>query len=256
MTPRSSAPVAPGPDAGVRSAIPQPRQFPNTRWTLVVAAGGPTSPQSRAALEELCRLYWYPVYGFMRRQGKSADDALDLTQGLFADILARKDFAVAHPERGKFRSWLLGCAKHYLARVHEHQTAQKRGGAQPTVPIDAKGAESRYLAEPTDGLTPETFFMRQWVWSALDGALRALRDETAEASLKRFEVLSPYLVDAGDQPYAEVARTLETTEGAVKKAISDLRDLFRGHLRARLADTVQGDTDLDAEIRELLDLLS
>jgi RNA polymerase sigma factor (sigma-70 family) len=230
------------------------RQFPNTRWTLVMAAGGATSPHSRAALEELCRLYWAPVYGFFRHRGKSADEAADLTQGLFADLLARKDFAVADPDRGKFRSWLLGCAKNFLANEFDRASAAKR--APPLFEISTEDAERRFAAEPADQDTPETRFLRRWIWSALEHSLRALRDETAEASLKRFDVLSPYLIDAGEQSYAEAGKTLELSENATKQAVHKLRERFRGHLRALLADTLGGDGDIDAELRELMGSLS
>ena len=177
----------------------QPRSFQTTRWSLVVAAGGTTNPRSQAALAELCRLYWYPVYAFVRRSGKAPDDAQDLTQGFFAELLQRKDLGAADPTRGRFRSWLLGCAKHYLANRHDYETAQKRGGDMPAVPLDEGDAEGRYSHEPVEGVTPEQLYLRRWAMLLVGRVLTQFREERVRAGkVERFDLLQPYLVDEGE----------------------------------------------------------
>jgi RNA polymerase sigma-70 factor (ECF subfamily) len=237
--------------------VAQPRSFQTTRWSLVVAAGGTTSPVSKAALDELCRLYWYPVFAFIRRSGNSADDAEDLTQGFFADLLQRDDFGTADPTRGKFRSWLLGCVKHYLANRRDHAAALKRGGGTPPLSIDRDDAEARYAYEPVDGVTPEQLYLRRWAMQLIGRVLAELREEMVRASkVRRFDLLEPYLVEEGDLSYAQVAELLESNANNVKQAVSNLREKFRGRLRAEIAGTVMSIDEVDEEIRLLLAALA
>lgn len=227
-------------------ADPLPRRFQTTRWSLVLAAGGTTSPRSKAALEALCHLYWYPVYAYVRRSGKTPEDAEDLTQGLFADLLNRKDLQAADPSRGRFRSWLLGCAKHYLANQHDQKTALKRGGKETL--------EARYLLEPTDGVTAEQLYFRRWSMVLISQVLEDLRAESTDVA--RFELLSPYLVDEGDESYAALGPRLGLKENAVKQAVHALRERFRQRLRAEISGTVESVEDVDDELRHLLAALA
>lgn len=235
----------------------QPRSFQTTRWSLVLAAGGTTSPRSEVALAELCRLYWYPVYAFVRRTGKSADASLDLTQGFFADLLQRKAVGVADPARGRFRSWLLGCLKHHLANRHDHDTAQKRGGGTPTVPLDGEDAEGRYSREPVEGVTPEKLYLRRWVLLLVDRVLTELREEKVRAgTVERFDRLKPYLVDEGEASHTELGGDLGMDANAVKQAIHRLRERFRDRLRTEVAGTVESVEEIDDEVRLLLAALA
>ena len=255
--PPSGFPPAPSRTGGVG--------FVTTHWTLVFDAAREGTPQSRAALETLCGRYWYPLYAFVRRQGHSADDAGDLTQEFFLRLLARNDFAAADPSRGRFRSYLLGALKHFLADQRDRTRARKRGGGRPVESIDGGGnghpsiagdfdeAERRYAAEPADPATPEAEFDRRWALSLLADVLERLRAEMqGQGKLDLFEALKGSIGgrDAG-RPYREVAGSLGMSEGAVKVAVHRLRRRYRELLREQIAQTVGGPGEVDAEIRDL-----
>ena len=145
------------------------REFTTTHWSAVLAAGEGVSPQAARALEELCRIYWYPLYAFVRRKGHSPHDAQDLTQGFFAYLLEHHLVARADPQAGRFRSFLLGSLKHFLAHEHERATALKRGGGQPVLSFDQLAPEERYALEPSDPATPETIFDQRWAQQQMGG---------------------------------------------------------------------------------------
>lgn len=237
---------------------PDARQFVTTHWSLVLAAGGQSSPGSRQALETLCRLYWYPLYAYVRRRGYSADEALDLTQGFFARILEKNAVASADPGRGKFRSYLLGALKHFLANEWDRASAQKRGGGCDTLSIDGPEAEGRYRHEPADDITPQKLFERRWVLTLLDLALQELREEFARQDRERiFDRLKGFL--GGERPgvpYARVAAELDMTEAAVKVAVHRLRRRYRQLLRNQIAQTVGSSAEIDEEIQQLFAVLS
>jgi RNA polymerase sigma-70 factor (ECF subfamily) len=247
-------PPRPPPDPAGAPA-PGPHQFATTRWTLVAAAGKTATPEARKALGELCRLYWYPLYAFVRRRGYDADEALDLTQGFFTRLIEKNDLADASRERGRFRSWLLSSVKHFLANEWDRATAQKRGGGRAvySIDIDPDDAERRYRHEPSHSLTPERVFDRRWALTMLEQALDALKlecDREGKAAL--FEALRPSLTaDAQDESYQAVADRLETTQGAVKVAAHRLRRRYRDLLREQIAQTVRQPEDVDDEIRDL-----
>ena len=136
-------------------------QFNTTHWSVVVAAGQSSSPAAEAALEQLCRAYWYPLYCYVRRAGHTPEDAQDRTQEFFARLLEKNYFALASRERGRFRSFLLASLKNFLTNEYLRNTRLKRGGAQPLISFDAVGAENRYVAEPIDTATPETRLLRR-----------------------------------------------------------------------------------------------
>jgi DNA-directed RNA polymerase specialized sigma24 family protein len=235
-------------------AAPKARRFPTTRWSLVLAAGGATSSHSRLALDELCRVYWYPLYCFARSQGKDADAAADLTQAFIADLLQRKDLARVEQDRGRFRSWLLGCFKHFLFNDTAHAHAQKRGGGQATVSIDAVDAEGRYERELVDGVTPEKLYLRRWTQQLLERTLVALRTEAADP--KRFDALKPYLTDEGEGTYATLGEAMGLNANAAKQAVHQLRVKYRERLRAEVAETLDDPDDVDSELALLIDSLS
>src|SRR5688572_10379401 len=138
------------------------RGFRTTRWSLVLTAGRDSTPASRAALAELCELYWPPLYSYARRQGHSVEQAQDLTQAFFARLLEKRYVEAADPQRGRFRSFLLASFKHFIANERDREQAQKRGGGQAPLSLEFETAEARYTAEPRDTLTPEALFERQW----------------------------------------------------------------------------------------------
>lgn len=227
--------------------------FQTTRWSLVVAAGGATNARSKRALSELCGLYWDPVHAFVRHGERSPEAARDLTQGFFEDLLQRNDLGTVDPTRGKFRSWLLGCVKHYLAKERAHHQAQKRGGGVEAVPLHLAAAEERSTREPTDGVTPEQLYLRRWAMLLLGRVLDELREEKVRTGkVERFDLLQPFLVDQGESSYATVGLALGLKDNAVKVAVHGLRERFRERLRAEIAGTVVSAEEIDEEIRQLL----
>ncbi len=231
----------------------QPKSFATTRWSLVAEAGGAASPECRAALATLCELYWYPLYAFVRRKGYQAAEAQDLTQAFFAELLEKERLQLADPQRGRFRSFLLGALNHFLANQRRAAAAQKRGGGHNVLSIDFDDGETRYQREPVDATTPEKIFQRRWTMTLLDRAVGRLRDEFAAAGkLELFDQLKLHLGgDPEATAYGELAQALQTTEGAVKTAAHRLRKRCRELLREEIAQTVCDPEEIDAELQEL-----
>jgi RNA polymerase sigma-70 factor (ECF subfamily) len=234
-----------------------PRSFETTRWSLVVSAGQIGTPESKEALATLCGLYWYPIYLFVRRRGYNAEEALDLTQGFFTRLLEKNDLATADRSRGRFRSWLLGCLKHFLANEWDRSTALKRGGGKSLLSIDAEDAEGRYLREPSHDLTPERVFDRRWALTLLDQTLSTLREECKKnGKTALFDALKPALAGEGrDESYSNLGTQLGMSEGAVKVAAHRLRARYRDILRLRIAETVDTEQAVDEEIKDLFEAL-
>jgi RNA polymerase sigma factor (sigma-70 family) len=229
------------------------RQFASTRWSLVAAAGQARSPQSQAALETLCQLYWYPLYAYARRHLASAHDAQDLTQAFFAQLLEKDYLQAADPQRGKFRSFLLTAFKHFLSKERERANAQKRGGGRRLVSLDFEIAERRYHLEPVDHATPETVYERGWALAILEQTLARLRQELANAGKEKlFEYLKGALAGEGVQgSYARIAEELGISEQAVKVAVYRLRRRYQELLRAEIAQTVASPAEVEDELRDL-----
>jgi RNA polymerase sigma-70 factor (ECF subfamily) len=229
-------------------------RFATTRWSLVVsAAGSADEPAARDALATLCRAYWYPLYAFLRRQGTPPDDAQDLVQAFFVEVLEKDRLAAADRERGKFRSFLLASLKHFQANEWRRATAQKRGGNAAAVSLDLEAGERRFSLEPAHELTAERIFLRQWAMTLLEQTLAALREEfSAAGKAELFERLKEHLGGAGERvPYRELAEELGTTEGALKVAMHRFRARWREVLRDQIAQTVAGPEEIDDELREL-----
>lgn len=222
--------------------------FHTTRWSLIAAVREPAAPAAQLALAELCASYWYPIYAFIRRTGHNADAAQDSTQGFFTQLLEKGGLAGADRAKGKFRSYLLGACRHYLANEHDHATAAKRGGGQPVLSLDFPDAERRYLVEPIDQRTADQLFERRWALTLLDRTMSELQAEYAAAGNESlFDRLKETLT-GGAASHAEMATDLGMTEGAVKVAAHRLRKRYRELLREAIADTAD---DVDEEIREL-----
>ena len=229
--------------------------FATTRWTLVAAAQGAGTPEAQAALADLCRLYWYPLYAYVRRRGHDHHQAQDLTQAFFARLLEKNDLTAADQTRGRFRSFLLTACQHFLLNQLDHDTARKRGGGKAHVPLDFAGADGRYAAEPAHDDTPERLFDRRWALELLDQALAELRQEYAaagEAKQRLFEALSPVVGGEAEASYTQVGEKLGMSEGAVKVAAHRLRKRCRELLREAVAQTVADPAEVDEELRHLL----
>ncbi len=233
-------------------------QFTTTHWSLVLGAGAPNVVAAREALEQLCGVYWYPLYAFIRRLGHSPADAQDLTQGFFVYLLERQLVAKADPQFGRFRSFLLGSLKHFLAHEHERATALKRGGGRSVVSLDSFDPEERYALEPSDTATPEAIFDQRWALQQIENALKHLRTEYASAGRGGlFDLLKDYVWgDKNALTLAEIAERLDLTEEAIKKSVQRLRQRFRDSLRAEVAQTVAAPDQIDEELRHLRAALS
>lgn len=227
------------------------RDFPTTRWTLVVAAGDPRRQESRTALVSLCEVYWYPLYAYVRRRGHSVDEAQDLTQEFFLRILEGQYLDRADPAKGRFRSFLLTSLKFFLADEMDRSRAQKRGGAPP-LPFEVSSGEELYRREPAHEETPESIFERRWAHSVLDSVVARLRDEFVQnGRLDHFNKLKVFLLGQTEAPYAVLARELETSEGALKVAIHRLRKRYRDLIRLEIAETVADPSEVESELRFL-----
>ena len=228
-------------------------EFLPTRWSIVLAAADGKSI-SRRALEELARAYWFPLYAFIRRQGHSAAESEDLTQEFFFQLLERQLLESVDPAKGRFRSFLLACAKHFLSHQRNKVRAQKRGGNQALISLDS--AESRYAVEPADALTPERLFERRWALAVLDQVLARLAAQYAQREESAlFDALKETLITSATPSHARIAESLGMTPGAIKVAAHRLRRRYRDILREEIAQTVASPEEINDEISYLLKCL-
>jgi RNA polymerase sigma factor (sigma-70 family) len=237
---------------------PKPGWFATTHWSVVLTAGGCESPAGQAALESLCRAYWYPLYAFVRRQGHAPPDAEDLVQGFFAGLLEKNWLATATPEKGKFRSFLLGALNHYLSDMRDRAQAAKRGGGKAIFSLDAETGENLLLQEPASDLSPEREFEKRWAVTLLQQALGRLRREyQAAGKLPIYEALKGFLEgEARPGDYAQVAARLGMSAGAVAVAVHRLRQAYRESVRVEIANTVATPGEVDEELRHLFTLVA
>ena len=229
--------------------------FVPTRWSLIANARSADQPHARRALEELCDAYWFPVYAFVRRSGKSREDAEDLTQGFFASVIEKDTLAKADPERGRFRTFVIACLKRHLGKEHQKATAAKRGGGQPLVRIDTDEAEERYVVELRDDLTPEKLFERMLAIEIFLGADSEVAAEwQAEGKGELFTALRDKLDDegSGGKTYPALSAEFNIPEGTLKSHGSRLRKHLRRTVRDRVAETLVRPEDVDEEIAILL----
>lgn len=233
-----------------------PRRFATTQWSLVLRAGKASAGEAARALGELCQQYWPPVYAYLRRAGHSPDAAAELTQEFFCRLLER-GLGSPSPQKGRFRTYLLGALKHFLANQRRRARARKRGGGQAVVSLDAAAAEERLGAEPIERVAPERLYERQWAQSLLERVRQMLAAEYRSAGkAEQYEKLSAFLT--GEAPagtYAELARQWGTSEAALKVAVHRLRQQFGRRLRELVAQTVASPQEVDEEIAALREAL-
>ena len=231
--------------------------FATTHWSVVLAAQAAHTPHATETLEQLCQTYWYPLYVFVRRQGRSPEDAQDLTQEFFARLLEKNYLAQVAREKGKFRSFLLAALRHFLSDQRDRARAVKRGGGADCLSQDAQTAEERYRLEPVDRMDAEKTYERRWAMTLLEQALTRLRDENVAAGkAELFEHLRSFVAGETDSSCAEAAAQLALTESAVKSALHRLRQRYRELVREEIAQTVADPTEIDAEIRYLITVMS
>lgn len=233
-------------------------QFPETPWTQVALAGDGNT-LAHQALSKLCNMYWYPVYAFLRRSGRAAHDAEDLTQEFFQRVLKANDFGKAEKGKGRLRSYLLGALKNFLAYDHRRRTAQKRGGGAVVLSFDADEAEERYAKEPGEDAAPDQVFDRRWAMTVLENALGELEAEyKSRGKEELFEAFSPQLslagVDAAES-YEEIGNRLGMSEGSVKVAVHRLRKRYREMIFRHVAPTVEDEEQVDDELSYFLSCL-
>ena len=224
---------------------------------MLAAAGQGDSPHAAAALEKLCRAYWYPLYAYVRRRGSGPEDAQDGTQSFFARLLERDLLSRASPQRGRFRSFLLTALQNFLADEHDRAVAHKRGAGQPLIALDALDGEARYALEPSDDVSPDKLFERRWATTVLEQAWASLEAEyAAEGKADLFRELRRFNSALESAPgYAEVAGKLGLPENTVKSLVLRMRRRYRALLRAEIGHTVSDPSEIDEEIRYLLGVL-
>jgi RNA polymerase sigma-70 factor (ECF subfamily) len=235
-----------------------PRAFATTLWSVVQAAGqGPSVPAQRA-LETLCRAYWYPIYAYARRKGYKPEEAEDLTQEFFARLIAKDHFRLADRSKGKFRGFLLSTLDYFLAREWRRAHRLKRGGQFTFISMDEHPPEERYQLEPADHETPERKFLRNWALTVLKQAMNALQSECEANGKARLFGEAKNLIsgERHGETYAQISRSLNMGEGAVRVAVHRLRQRYGELLRSEVAHTVDTEDEVDEELRYLFQVLS
>ena len=225
---------------------------------MILAAGNESSPKTRVALEWLCRSYWFPLYAHVRAKGFSPHDAEDLTQEFFARFLQTNPLRTVSQERGRFRAFLLASMNHFLGNEWDRRRAQKRGGGQRALSLDADSAEQRLQIEPASELTPERLYDRLWASTLLESVLARLKSEMSDAGKStQFDVLRGFLSDTANAlSYEDAATRLRLTEAATRKCVQRLRQRYRELLREEVAHTVAAPHEIDSELRYLLSVFT
>ena len=248
-------------DGASRGAIGQSTQdgavaFTTTHWSVVLAAQG-ESPAAQEALEKLCRIYWWPLYGFVRREGYKPEEAQDLTQAFFARLLERKDLETVKQERGRLRSYLLASIKNFLSKARHREMTVKRGEGQPLISLDDLLARERADQEPAHKLSADRIYERRWALTLLEQVLARLGAEYEVAGkLPLFDRLKELLAGESGQPsQAEIAAEMQMTENAVKQAFHRLRHRYRQLLHEEIANTVAAPDDVEDELRHFMAVL-
>ena len=233
------------------------RWFTTTHWSVVLAARQAGTPGTAAALENLCRTYWPPLYAYIRREGNDATEAQDLTQDFFARLLTKDYLQRLHHQGGKFRSFLLAYLKNFLSEQRRKAGAQQRGGGCVFVSLDEPAGEDGYLLEPVDDLTPDQVFERRWAQTVLQTALDRLRAEyVARGQAALFDLLQDYQPrEPGGRSYAQLGNDFDMTEAAIKSAVQRMRQRHRELLREEVAHTVTRPEEIEEELRHFRTLL-
>jgi RNA polymerase sigma-70 factor (ECF subfamily) len=230
--------------------------FTTTHWSVVLEAQG-ESPAAQEALEKLCRTYWRPIFAFLRRQGLSSEEAEDITQGFFAELLERGSLSAVRKEKGRFRSFLLGGLKYFLANEERRVMAIKRGKGQRLISLDAVRAEEQIELGPADPMTAEMIYERRWALTVLERVLSRLKNEYhAAGNAALFDALKELLPDEPGSPsQAVIAARLGMTENAVRQAFYRFRQRYQSLLREEIANTVATPGDIEDELRHLIAVL-
>jgi RNA polymerase sigma-70 factor (ECF subfamily) len=232
--------------------------FATTHWSVVLEAGEQSSPQAETALTRLCKTYWLPVYAFVRKRGHSPEQAQDLTQAFFTNFLEKQHVTKANRDRGRFRSFLMTSVENFLRNENERARALKRGGGRELLSLDELDAEARYLCEPTTEPDPAKAFEQRWAATLFETVLSRLQAEFgASGRSELFEALQAHLCgDADSTPYPELAERFGLTLANVKITALRLRQRYRELFREEIAHTVALPSQIDDEIRYLMQVVS
>ncbi len=232
--------------------------FATTHWSVVLEAGGQDTPQSAAALEQLCRTYWYPLYAYLRRTGCNPPDAEDLVQGFFLYLMEGQILRSVAREGGRFRSFLLGTLKNFVSDQRDKASAQKRGGGRRLVSWESAEAEHRFMLEPANVESAERLFERRWVLALLERAMERLQHECASAGkAELFAHIEGFISgEKGLASYADVAAQMKLSPSALKSVIFRLRQRYHELVREEVGHTVADPAELKDELRHLLGLFS
>lgn len=236
------------PELTARSAASH--RFRTTQWGLVAAASCQGTPECQRALATLCQQYWFPLYAFVRRQGYPVQEAEDLTQTFFATILETKALSAADPQHGKFRSFLLAAMRKFLVNEWVRAKAQKRGGGCEIVSLDAEDGEMRLAADSRTGQSPESYFDRQWAITVLNLALESLKAEYEKSGKEKvFARLQPLLAgNESESDQQQIGHELNMSHSAVRVAIHRMRERYARLLRKQIAQTLDSDDGIEAEL--------
>ena len=244
-------------DSEPAERLPQSHRFNTTHWSVVLAAATLDSPAATESLQQLCRTYWYPLYAYVRRKGHDPEDAQDLTQQFFARLLQGNRLALADPQRGRFRTFLLSALQNFLVNEWVKASREKRGGGIAFVPLFNEYPENLYAVEPVDERTPETIYEQRWAAAVIARVMERLRAEYRGARERFFEALKDFAWgDKAGTSHAEIAVALGLTEGAVRVAVHRLRRRYRELLREQIAQTVANDAEVEDELRYLVEIVS
>jgi RNA polymerase sigma-70 factor (ECF subfamily) len=242
---------------GCGGAGSRDESFASTRWTMVLEAGDSAAASSQAlsALSELCQIYWRPLYAFLRKHGYSSEDAQDLTQGFFADLIETRAYARADREKGRFRSFLFGALKHFIADARDRAYALKRGGGMILETLDESAiAEAETRIARTAKWQPDEVYDSEWARSLLRQALDRLAQECALAGKsKLLGYLMPYLAMPEESviPYEEISRRSHRPVATLRSDVARLRARYRSIFREEVRGTVVDPAEVDEELRHL-----
>lgn len=232
-------------------------QFPPTRWSLVLGAQGSDEESRHRALGELCEIYWYPLYAYVRRRGLNPDDAKDATQGFFCELLAKERVRLFSEEKGKLRAYLLGAIRNYLRDLGKTARAAKRGGGVQPVSLDLTRAEERYAYEPSEFDTPEKLFELRWTLTVLERVFERVREEYERlGKAEVYEAFKGLLAGETEIPFRELGESVGLSEGNARVTLFRMRKLYRRCLEEEIAETIPEGESIEEEIRHLHRILS
>jgi len=229
--------------------------FPVTRWSLILDVQGTHTLDSREALGELCRIYWYPLYAYARRAGNSPEDAEDITQGFLAGLLERDGFGKTHRDKGKLRSFLLASLKNHMRDEWRKSQKEKRGAGVPVVSINIPESEAKYASFHVDKMTSEVAYDRFWVFALLEEVMKELGAECERnGKIGLLSKIGVYLnAEADDRcPYRELASEFGLSESGMRVAVHRMRSRYRQLLREKISDTLSASDDFEVELNYLM----